>query len=472
MISRRRLLSYFLLPIFSAFSPGSKAKENFWDVVVVGSGMAGLCAALSAKENGAEKVLIIEKGPLVGGHTLYSSGTISAVIKQPGKRGVTLQDSVDLFVKDAFELGARRGNPDILKQIALFSEEGLDWLEEKGVIFSAPFQAKSGLRARGFAMSGNSAGRSYIMILNHERIEKNIPLLLRHKLVELSPAEGGWILATETPQGSKLIKSRSLILATGGSTSNVARRVSFDRRLGIKLKTSANPWGKNWDGADGDALKIAEKIGLKISAGNGYQVVPFWGGRVLDYAGGDIYIGPDGKRFVDENKPWHQIVQILLEWPEADFTVITDSQSLKGATLGVKLLSGIVKKAADLSEVAHGIGVSQETLRDTIKKYNLSVEKGQDEFGKTVFTQKIDHPPYYWGKESIYVHTSLDGIVTDREARIIDIQDKPVLGLFAAGEVVGGIFGLDRIGGGSLANCLVMGRIAGKNAAKFSKSAG
>ena len=300
------------------------------------------------------------------------------------------------------------------------------------MVFGEPFQAKSGLRARGFAMPGNSAGRSYVMILNHARVQENIPLFLEHRLLALIPIAEGWSVLADTPEGDKTFRTKSLVLATGGSTANVFRRLDYDRRLGINLKTSANPWGNNWDGADGDALDIGEKIGLKVTQGNGYQIVPFWGGRVLDYAGGDI----------------------------------TDTQSEKGATLGVKLLSGIVKKASSIREVAVGMGIPEEKLRKTLDEYNQSVEAGRDKFGKTVFTQRIEKPPFYWGKENIYVHMSLDGLKTDEEARVLDKDGRVVLGLFAAGEVVGGIFGKDRIGGGSLANCLVMGRISGKNAAR------
>ena len=117
--------------------------------------------------------------------------------------------------------------------------------------------------------------------------------------------------------------------------------------------------------------------------------------------------------------------------------------------------------------MARGMGVPKAVLRETLEKYNRAARAGFDsEFGKTIFTQTIDHPPYYWGRERIFVHTSFDGIGTDREARVVDAAGVPIPGLFAAGEIAGGIFGRDRLGGAGIANCLVMGRAAGRNAAR------
>lgn len=104
--------------------------------------------------------------------------------------------------------------------------------------------------------------------------------------------------------------------------------------------------------------------------------------------------------------------------------------------------------------------------KKTIENYNKSVDKGYDSAtGKTIFSQRIEQPPFYFGKESIYVHTTLDGIRTDEHARVLSVKGVPMPGLFVAGEVSGGIFGTDRLGGASMTNCLVMGRRAGKNAA-------
>lgn len=232
------------------------------------------------------------------------------------------------------------------------------------------------------------------------------------------------------------------------------------------LRTTANPYGTNWDGATGDALDLVQSVGGALKTGFGMQLIPFWGGRLLDYVGGDIYLTLQGRRFVDETRPWNEVADKMLSLPERECWVVTDRQSMKGATLGLKLINGIVRKAATVEELARGMDVPLAELRRTLENYNRAVRGGFDpETGKRAFAQTISEPPFYYGKERIYVHTSLDGVATDTLARVVDADGTPVLGLYAAGEVVGGIWGRERLGGAQLTNCLVMGRTAGAEAA-------
>lgn len=440
---------------------------NHWNVVVVGSGMAGLCAAISAREAGAQNVLILEKGPLIGGHSLFSSGSIAAVAPERFKG--SFKDTPEAFVKDALEAGGGSGNKMILTRIAEESGDGLDWLERMGVRFSAPFQAHSGLRPRSFAMRGNSAGRSYVLALAMRArmqgiaIEMNVRATSIHR--QNKGARKAWVLSGECRGREVAFSAESIVLATGGFSANLERRMGIMTTLGSDVTTTANPDGKLWEGADGDGIVLAQSAGGQYLEGFGLQLLPYWGGRLLDYAGGDIYVDHAGRRFVDESQPWMPIAEKILALPGKSFWVITDAQSHKGATLGLKLMNGAVKKAASIEEMADQMKVSPAVLARTLKEYNEAAAKGFDpRTGKRVFTQTIDRPPYYFGRERIYVHTTLDGIATDEEARVLNTAEKPIEGLYAAGELVGGIFGKDRLGGAGLANCLVMGRAAGRNA--------
>lgn len=268
-----------------------------------------------------------------------------------------------------------------------------------------------------------------------------------------------------------IIRSHSVVIATGGFTANIPWRMRFNNDLNDSVHTSANPDGTVWDGATGDGIQLAKNVGASITEGFGCQLLCYWGGRLLDYAGGDIYINQQGKRFINENAPLQLLANEILKFPDKYFWVLTDSKSFKDASLGLKLINGIVHKSNSLAEVAEGMRVDSITLQQTVDRYNAFAKVGFDsDFGKDVFAQTIDTPPFYWGSETAYVHTSLDGIVINSYTNVIDKKGNAIPNLFAAGETVGNIFGKDRLGGAALTAALVLGRKAGKQAAIQAKS--
>ncbi len=470
-------LFFSLAPLFpralSAAEPVPVVPDGRRDVVVVGSGVAGLCAAIAAREAGAERVTVLEKGPLLGGHSLYSSGSIAVVFPE----GVgEFSDSPELFLEDAMRVGSEAGNPEVLLRIAEGSYAALRWLEGMGVVFGRPFVAHNGIRSRSVAMPGNSAGRSYVLALARRAARLGVEIRLNATVTKLRRpyySGGAWDVLGRTRSGSDFqLSSGAVVLATGGFTANVQRRLKINPLLTADVMTTANPYGTVWDGASGDGLDLAEAVGGKILTGFGLQMLPFWGGRLLDYAGGDIYVDLSGRRFVDEAQTWNRVAEHILRLPERKFWVITDSRSYKGATLGLKLINGIVRKAESVREMASAMRVSAAVLDETLTAYNRAAREGFDpQTGKRVFTQTIETPPFYFGEEHIYVHTTLDGIASDVNANVLDRSGAPVEGLYAAGEVAGGIFGTDRLGGAGLTNCLVMGRRAGAEAARVARVA-
>lgn len=392
MTQRRRLLAGAGLAaavpgrLLAAGAPDTldPGASGVWDVIVAGSGAAGLSAAAAALESGAGRVLVLEKGPLVGGHSIYSSGSVSAVAPS---RSHDPNDTLGRFVEDALEVGGGTGDAAVLAKIGEDSAGVLDWLESLGVFWSEPFIAYSGKQAKSYAMPGNSAGRSYVLAL-----------------------------------------------------------MAHLRRFGCRLALSTPV------------------------TGFGLQALPFWGGRLLDYQGADIYVDMHGRRFVNENSPWNVISNAILSLPERRCWVITDDRSFKGATLGVKLINGVVRKSDSIDAMAAAMDIEPVVLARTIEDYNRAADKGYDaRTGKRLFRQRIERPPFYWGAERIYVHTTLDGIRTNRAAEVIASSGGLVPGLYAAGECAGGIFGGDRLGGAGMTACFVMGREAGRQAAARAK---
>lgn len=202
------------------------------------------------------------------------------------------------------------------------------------------------------------------------------------------------------------------------------------------------------------------------------MVIPFWGGRLTDYVGADIYVDAQGRRFVNEGSSWNEISTAIRKLPNEQCWVITDSQSIQGASRSSKIMNGIVSVANTVEEMAAGMGVDKNTLRQTLERYNSFARKGIDEdFGKNMFTQEINKPPYFYGKERLYVHYCCGGLRIDEHARVLSAQGIPIGGLYAAGETTGGVHGKDRLGGCSITDCFVFGREAGKSGARYALQA-
>lgn len=462
MMTRRHCLAGImgLSMIPTAFSK-LPDDDTVWDVVVVGSGVAGLSAASTAKSLGVNRVLILEKGPLIGGHSLYSSGSIAAVAPHRGSTQIP-NESVEQFVANALAVGGGTGDPVILAKIGQDSGEILDWLEDLGIFFGEPFVAYTSLNSRSWAMPGNSAGRSYVLALAAHYRELGGEVRLSSGVTDLVFLNGQWLLKTS----QITYRAKKVIIASGGFTANVTARQKINPLLTADLTTSANPTNMQFDGATGEMIRFAKNVGAAVTSGFGLQALPFWGGRLLDYAGADIYVDAQGHRFINENLPWNALSQAILQLPERRCFVITDNQSYKGATLGVKLINGTVSKASSIEKMAKDMGVSPNILHQTIETYNNAVDLGIDSLtGKNFFRQRIEKPPFYWGEERIYVHTTLDGLKTNARAEVLRTDGTVVKGLYAVGEVVGGIFGNDRMGGTGMTACFVMGREAGRQVA-------
>lgn len=472
-ISRRRLLaaaaSAAALPraAFSAEAGALGALASFWDVIVIGSGLAGLTAAVSAREAGAERVLILEKGPLAGGHSLYASGSI-AVLSPKRQKRYGFEDSEELWVEDAVKAG---DTPDRerVRSLARHSEEAVDWLEAHGVVFADyVYQAMGDLHRRSVIAQGNGAGRRYVIALVDAAQKLGVRVLYNARAHALVPAGPGLPAGIETECGAerRTLACAAAVIASGGFTANIPMRLRYDERLTADIPTTANPFGLYWDGSTGDGIAMGGMLDADVRGMENFILLPYAGGRLLDYAGADIYLNSRGERFVNETSTTREVIDALFHQPGRYMWVLTDSASRKGATLGLKLTNGAVHRSETLAEVARGMQISRSALEASLNAYNEAARgKAADPLGRTLFAQTIEKPPFYWGRESPLVHMTLGGLVTDAASRLLDREGRPIEGYWAAGETVGGIFGRGRPGGMSLVSCLVEGLAAGRGAA-------
>lgn len=275
-------------------------------------------------------------------------------------------------------------------------------------------------------------------------------------------------LADEKTKSEYVIQSRAVVLATGGFGANLALRMRYNPNLDYEIATTANPHGFVQDTATGDGLYLAKELGAVWTNMPNIVLLSYWGGRMLDYIGAEIYVDNEGRRFVDETTTTARIAQAILKLPGHSMYVITDAKSAKGVNVGAKITAGSIRLSNSVAEMARGMNVSASELEHTLEEYNKHAsEKSADAFGRTVYAQTIDKPPFYWGQERLMIHATLGGLKTDLHGRVKRKDGSVIEGLFAAGEVAGGIWGTDRLGGTGLLQCVVMGRAAGLEAAKL-----
>lgn len=462
------LLAVLPLPIFAQTD-----EETNFDLIIIGIGAAGLSTAVSAAQNGVKNILLIDKAAFVGGHSALSGGSVNAVDPElQMKQGI--KDSPDLWFRQIMETGEFQSDPILVNTLVNNAQSTLHWLREIGIPFDDQvFEAWGGKFQRAHSAGRKRSGMTYVRIMNHKARSLGVKVRLRTEAVALLENDGEVRGVKVKDRDGCLtdLTAKDVVIATGGFTANVTMRSKYDSRLDGSLFTTANQTGRGFDGSTGDGILLAEKLGAQTVDMDAIQLIPLRGGRLLNYVGGDIFVDSEGKRFVDESKGVKAIGEAYLNLPDRVFWVITDSQSQKSLDLDAKLLAGTVRMADSVLEMAKKMQVSPRILQDTLDRYNQFADQGEDkDFGKKIFTQRIDKPPFYFGREQFDIHYSCGGLKINKDCQVIGKADKPIPNLFAVGEVTGGIHGRDRLGGDSLISCFVFGKIAGEEIAKKQKS--
>jgi len=441
------------------------SEEDNYDLIVIGSGAAGLCSAITAKQNGLKRVLVLEKAKFIGGHSIISEGTANFLLPTDPP------DVRNEWIKQTLETGGYLANKKMVETFVDRSTETFYWLKSLGINWKMnrfiAVTGELGISTNdGTERSGSNCVRALLNAARKEKVE--IKLGTGAVQILLSPVGAVCGVLAKSKEQVKRFNAKAVVIATGGFTANVGMRMRYDSRLDSNFNTTSNPFRMDYDGSTGDGIMMAEVVGAQTVGMKHIELIPLNGGRVLNYVGGDIYVDSSGSRFVDETAKVSTILEKFLDLPDNTMWVITDSQSEKNSSFEGKLISGVIQRADTVDEMARKMNVSAIALSYTLERYNNFVEKGFDsDFGKKIFTQKINKPPYYFGKERFDIHTSLGGILTDVRARVIGKDDKPIYGLYAAGETVGGIEGAARQGGNALTIAFVFGRISGEEAAKY-----
>ncbi|MCY7008880.1 flavocytochrome c [Fusobacterium simiae] len=441
------------------------------DVVVIGAGGAGLTSAIAAHEKGA-KVILVEKTELLGGNTNYATAGLNAAgTKVQEKFGE--KDSPELFYEDTMKGGKNKNNKELVRVLVNNSSAIVDWLTERGADLSEITSTGGQSAKRTHRPTGGAAvGPNIVAALSKTAENEKIDIRKGTKAIELVKAKDRivGVKVRETDGKEYTIKAKAVIVATGGFGANAKMVEKYNPKL-KGFGSTNNP------AIVGDGIVMVEKVGGALVDMNEIQthptVVHNKTNMITEAVRGEgaILVNKDGKRFIDELETRDVVSKAILEQKGKSAFLIFD----EGIRTKLKAADGYVKKGfaveGTLEEIAAKIGADAKTLEATLNKYNEAVKNKVDsEFNKKTLPKELTGTKYYAIEVSPAVHHTMGGVRINTNAEVIGKNGRPIKGLYAAGEVTGGIHGANRIGGNAVADITIFGKIAGENAAIFSKS--
>lgn len=445
-------------------------KDITTDVVVIGGGGAGLTASITAKENGSN-VVLVEKAAILGGNTNYATGGLNAA-NTSVQKGKNIEDSADKFIADTMKGGKNTNNPTLVETMANSSASMVDWLISKGADLSNLGRMGGQSVDRTHRPTGGSAvGPNVVAALSETAKKQGVDIKLStfaESLIYDGEAVKGIIV--KAPNGQKYsINSKAVIIATGG----------FGANPDMVVANNANLKGfgtTNHKGATGDGITMVTPLKVDLVDMKEIQthptVMPSNSVMITEAVRGNgaILINRDGKRFVNELDTRDVVSKAeLAQKGESAFLIFDESvkESLKAINTYDK--KGYLVKGNTLAELAKNLGIPAKELEKSFATYNNSVKNKNDkEFKRQSLPRELVKAPFYSVEVAPAVHHTMGGIKINEKTEVLS-NGKPVNGLYAAGEVTGGVHGANRLGGNAMIDITVFGKIAGENASNFSK---
>jgi len=502
----------------------TKAKdiEETVDVVVVGAGGAGMTAAITATDAG-KKVIVVESQPIAGGNSVRSTGGMNAAktpyqdkneFKEAAGVEKTLAtaaekfadnatitalaatvksqwdayqanpqgyfDSVELMELDTMIGGKGKNNPELVKALAENSADAIEWLASIGAEVKN-VGAFGGASVKRIHRPVNADGKvtavgAYIVpILEKNLQDRNVQFLFDTTANEIIMKDGKAVGIKGTGKdGHKVtINAKSVVIATGGFGANAEMVEKYKPELKGFATTNA-------EGAQGQGIDMATAAGAATVDMNQIQIHPTVhieedGNAHLITEGlrgdGAILVNAEGKRFYDEVSTRDKVSAAIIEQTDKSAWLVVDQAMVdKSAVIAGYIKSGYTVTGATYEELAKAMGVDEATFTSTMNTWNQAVEAKSDaEFGRTSFANPLTTAPYYAIKITPAVHHTMGGIVINPKAEVLNEKGEAISGLYAAGEVTGGVHGANRLGGNAVADFVVFGRISGQSAADNAK---
>lgn len=438
------------------------------DVVVIGSGGAGLSAALEVK-NAGKDVIVLEKMPIIGGNTLRATGGLNAA-GTTVQATLGLEDNVEAFFTDTMKGGYDKNDPELVQILAEESAEAVEWLLSLGGDFKDVGKLAGATNTRAHRPTGGApVGPEVVKTLRNALEESQVTIMTETIALKLIVEDGrvSGVIAEDKEGKQIIINATSVVLATGGFGANATMLVEYNKDLDGFGTT-------NHSGATGDGISMAQEVGAALVdieeiqthptavPSNGYMITEAVRGN------GAILVNRNGERFVDELATRDVVSAAMLAQEGKTGFLFFDqgvTDSLKAIDGYIK--QGIVTEAETLEELAEKTGINPENLKSTVADYNQYVAAKKDEgFGRNDMPRSLENAKYYAIEVGPAVHHTMGGVKINAEAQVLNNEGIAIEGLYAAGEVTGGVHGGNRLGGNALTDLIVFGRIAGRSAVK------
>ena len=488
------------------------------DVVVVGAGGAGMTAAITAAAEG-KTVVILESQSMVGGNSVRATGgmnagktvyqdenefgesagvektlktaaekyadneTITALAKTVSEQWAAYQanptgyfDSVELMELDTMIGGKGINDPELVETLCANSADAIDWLDEHGITLHN-VSSFGGASVKRIHRPVNAEGKtvsvgSYMIPLLQENCEKaGVKMMLDTTATEiLTDANGAavGVKATGASGETVTVNAKAVVLATGGFGANLDMVVKYKPELKGFMTTNA-------PGIQGQGIEMAQAIGAATVDMDQIQIHPTveanTAALITEGLRGDgaILINEEGKRFIDEVGT-RDVVSAAEIAQTGSYSWLVVDQAMADAS---SVIQGYIKKGytvtgATYEELGEAMGVDAAAFAETMEKWNGYVEaKNDPDFGRTSFANPLNTAPYYAVKVTAGVHHTMGGLKINANTEVLNEKGEVIPGLFAAGEVTGGVHGANRLGGNAVADFTVFGRIAGAAASDY-----
>jgi flavocytochrome c len=500
---------------------GARAREIRMetDVLVVGAGGAGYSAALEALQAGA-RVIVIDKLATIGGNTRVAGSAMNAanpelqrrlqmspsefniiqgILAMPAHddhmrrwqenvrrdlaghtaRGAAyLFDSPDLHKLQTYIGGDFIANPELVELLGDYALESVNWLASLGGGWTENISAAVGATwARSHLPNFNfgSAGSNFVLPQEKRFTQLGGETFTEFRAERILMERGRAVgVSGRNSAGTPFTirANRGVVLATGGFSANVEMRERHNRfwpTLDATIRTS------NIATANGDGILMAEAIGANIIDMEWIQLVTrVLGGSFSASISNNIFVNRDGDRFIREDGRRDDLSMASLSQPGSFFWWISDGHTVDDMLGGVDIRGRIIRDRVDnyrifmaytIEDLAIQKGADPVRFRRAVDDFNAAVAGAPDVFGRQVFESKINKPPFFAAWSSAEVHHTMGGVEINVYCQVLDTSGRVIPGLYAAGEVVGGIHGSNRLGANAITDIIVFGRIAGQSAA-------